>query len=234
MTPSITVLLITCALLAVVSVKSAQHEREKPAGKQIQIPPGKENMPAEQVFKNIEILKGKPASRLPVMMKALNGQIGVKCTHCHVAGTWEREEPEAKRTARRMFKIIDVSQKYFDGKNEVTCWTCHHGVPKPSAGAAEIGTAMAKLPAEPPAGDRVPDQSRRRQGQACRASLSGHPGLERHARLSDGPDDECLQRRAWRGLLSLPRRGPVGRRPPGEGDRSRNAAHGPGRQPATL
>ncbi len=82
-------------------------------------------------------------------MKALNGLLGVECTYCHVAGAWEKEEPEAKRTARHMFKTIgNVSQKYFDGKNEVTCWTCHHGAPKPSNGGAEIGAAMAKLPAE--------------------------------------------------------------------------------------
>ncbi len=143
------VLLIACALLAVAFAKSAQQSREKPASQQIQIPAGKENLPAEQVFKNIEILKGKPASRLPGMMKALNGQLGVECTHCHVAGAWEKEEPEAKRTARRMFKMIgNVSQKYIDGKTEVTCWTCHHGGPKPSNGGAEIDAAMAKLPAE--------------------------------------------------------------------------------------
>ncbi len=78
------------------------------------------------------------------MMKALNGQLGVACTHRHVAGAWEKEEPEAKRTARRMFKMIgNVSQKYFDGKNEVTCWTCHHGAPKPSNGGAEIGAGLS-------------------------------------------------------------------------------------------
>lgn len=143
------VLLIACALLAVALARSTQQDREKPASEQIQIPAGKENLPAEQVFKNIEILKGKPASRLPGMMKALNELLGVECTYCHVAGAWEKEEPEAKRTARRMFKMIgNVSQKYFDGKNEVTCWTCHHGAPKPSNGGAEIGAAMAKLPSE--------------------------------------------------------------------------------------
>ncbi len=143
------VLLVACALLAVALAKSAQQDRGKPGGEQIQIPTGKENLPAEQVFKSIEILKGKPASRLPGMMKALNGLLGVECTHCHLADAWEKEEPEAKQTARRMFKMIgNVSQNYFEGKNEVTCWTCHHGGPKPSSGSAEIGAATAKLPAE--------------------------------------------------------------------------------------
>ncbi len=143
------VLLVACALLAVALAKGAQQDREKPASEEIQIPAGKENLPAEQVFKSIEVLKGEPASRLPGMMKAFNRMLGVECTHCHVAGAWGKEEPEAKRTARLMFKMIgNVSQKYIDTKNEVTCWTCHHGGPKPSNGGAEIGAAMAKLPAE--------------------------------------------------------------------------------------
>jgi len=141
-------LLIACVLLAVALASSAQQDKQGPAGDQIQIPVGKENLPAEQVFKNIEILKGEPAWRLPAMMKTLNGLLGVGCTHCHVPGAWEEEEPEAKRTARRMFKMVgDVSQKYLHRKKEVTCWTCHHGASKP-VNAAESGMATAKLPAE--------------------------------------------------------------------------------------
>lgn len=115
----------------------------------IQVPAGKENLPAEQVFQNIEILKGESASRLPEMMKALSRMLGVECTHCHVAGAWEKEEPEAKRTARAMFKVIgSISQKYINAKDAVTCWTCHRGGSKPSNGGAEINAAIAKLPAE--------------------------------------------------------------------------------------
>lgn len=123
--------------------------KEAPTEEQIQIPAGKENLPAEQVFKNIEILKGQPASRLPKMMKALKGLLGVDCTHCHVQDAWEKEEPPAKLTARRMFRMVgNVSQRYFDGKNEITCWTCHRGEPKPPNGAAEIGAAMQEFPSE--------------------------------------------------------------------------------------
>lgn len=143
------VLPIACALLAAAFANGAQQEREKRAGQQIPIQAGRENLPAEQVFKNIEILKGQPASQLIRIMDAFNASLGVECTHCHVAGAWEKEELEAKPTARRMFKMIDnISKKHFEGKDEVTCWTCHRGCPKPSSGAAEIGAAMAKLPPE--------------------------------------------------------------------------------------
>src|SRR5258708_3558160 len=149
MTPRRLVLLFGIGLLAVAIAQDSQHDKAKPISEEIRIPPGKENLPAEQVFHNIEILKGKPASRLPEMMKSLNRLLGVQCTYCHVAGAWEKEEPEPKRTARRMFKMVgNISEKYFDGRDEVTCWTCHRGSPKPPNGAAEISARLATLPKE--------------------------------------------------------------------------------------
>src|SRR5689334_20986496 len=53
---------------------------------------GSEDEPAEKVFKNIEILKGKKASRLPGMMSALTGLLGVNCTYCHIKDKWDSEE----------------------------------------------------------------------------------------------------------------------------------------------
>ena len=93
---------------------------------------GRENEPAEAVFKNIELLRGKPASRLPGMMGALTGLLGVTCTTCHVPGRFESEELAAKRTARQHFKMqAALNQEYFGGANAISCWTCHRGAPKP-------------------------------------------------------------------------------------------------------
>jgi len=93
---------------------------------------GREDEPAEKVFKNIEILKGKKASRLPGMMSALTGLLGVNCTYCHVKGQWDSEEKPTKQTARKMFLMIGgINKDYFEGKNAVSCWTCHRGNPHP-------------------------------------------------------------------------------------------------------
>ena len=93
---------------------------------------GREDEPAEKVFKNIEILKGKKASRLPGMMAALTGLLGVNCTCCHVPDKWDSEEKPAKQTARRMFRMIGaINDDYFEGQNKVSCWTCHRGNPHP-------------------------------------------------------------------------------------------------------
>jgi hypothetical protein len=89
---------------------------------------GRENEPAETVFKNIELLKGKPASRLPGMMSALTGLIGVSCSTCHVPDHWESDELIPKQTSRHHFKMqADLNRDYFRGANAVSCWTCHRG-----------------------------------------------------------------------------------------------------------
>jgi hypothetical protein len=93
---------------------------------------GRENEPAEKVFGNIELLRGKPASRLPGMMTALTGLLGVTCTTCHVPGRFESEELAPKRTARQHFKMqAALNREYFGGANAISCWTCHRGAPKP-------------------------------------------------------------------------------------------------------
>jgi len=63
MTPKRLFLLIVVGLLAVALAQNSQDNKANPISEEIRIPPGKENLPADQVFHNIEILKGKPASR---------------------------------------------------------------------------------------------------------------------------------------------------------------------------
>jgi Photosynthetic reaction centre cytochrome C subunit len=93
---------------------------------------GRENEPAEAVFRNIELLRGKPASRLPGMMSALTGLLGVTCTSCHVPGRFESEELAPKRTARQHFRMqAALNQEYFAGANAISCWTCHRGAARP-------------------------------------------------------------------------------------------------------
>ena len=93
---------------------------------------GHEDEPAEAFFKNIEILKGKKASRLPAMMSALTGLLGVGCSYCHITNEWDREDKPTKQTARKMFRMIGtINKDNFEGKNAVSCWTCHRGNPHP-------------------------------------------------------------------------------------------------------
>lgn len=101
---------------------------------------GKENMPADSVFKNIQLFKGVPAGRLILIMdKGYANSLGVSCGHCHENGHWELETKAAKQIAREMARMNGVinSQllKNINGLNPnavVNCTTCHRGSVKPA------------------------------------------------------------------------------------------------------
>ena len=65
----------------------------------------KDTRPAEQVFKNIQSLKGIPADQFMTTMGFFSASLGENCTYCHVeesGGSWERyaDDNAHKRTAR--------------------------------------------------------------------------------------------------------------------------------------
>ena len=106
--------------------------------KQIQ---GKEKQPAETVFKNIQILKGKPAGALlSIMDIGYRGSLGVRCSYCHDPQNWASDDKSGKRVAREMSNMTrDINEKYLKSiqglKSEtpvVNCTTCHRGQEKPA------------------------------------------------------------------------------------------------------
>ena len=87
-------------------------------------------------YKNLQILKGIPPARIPMVMNTFNRVLGVECTHCHVADAMEKEDKPQFGTTRKMFQMRNtVAQQY---KINVSCWTCHHGNSKPAPPALEI------------------------------------------------------------------------------------------------
>ena len=101
---------------------------------------GRENQPAESVFKNIKILKGVPAGRLVAIMNMGFGRsLGVSCGFCHVPGKWDLDDKEEKNTARLMFGMVQTINRDYMSKvpNDrgappvVNCFTCHRGNSRP-------------------------------------------------------------------------------------------------------
>lgn len=87
---------------------------------------------AEQVYKNIQVLKGVPAPQLDAVMAFFTGSLGVRCNYCHVPGQFEKDDKPTKQTARKMIRMVfDLNKGSFDGRSAVTCVTCHRGQPKP-------------------------------------------------------------------------------------------------------
>jgi hypothetical protein len=105
---------------------------------------GRENEPAEKVFKNIQIpwLKNTPAVRfLRIMNLGYSRALGVACTHCHVEQDFSSDDKRPKRAARDMAymhkAINDQLQKMqnLDLKPEqrfINCTTCHRGAINPN------------------------------------------------------------------------------------------------------
>ena len=70
---------------------------------------GKEDQPAEAVFKNIKILTGMPAGKLlRVMQIGYSRSLGTSCAHCHIPGQWEKDDKKPKQTARDMSKMTNA------------------------------------------------------------------------------------------------------------------------------
>ena len=87
---------------------------------------------AEQVYKNIEVLKGVPAGQLIPAMQFITASLGVECSFCHVEGHFEKDDKKPKQVARDMMKMMFALNKdNFEGHREVTCYSCHRGAPNP-------------------------------------------------------------------------------------------------------
>jgi len=92
---------------------------------------------AEDVFKNIQVLKGIPVDDFMGTMGIMCASLGFDCSDCHPgAGTvkvdWAADNPR-KNVARKMVRMVAaINTDNFSKRQMVTCWTCHHGRDRPS------------------------------------------------------------------------------------------------------
>jgi len=87
---------------------------------------------AEQVYKNIQVLKGVPADQLIPAMQFITASLGVQCDFCHLENAFEKDDKETKQTARKMIRMMfAINKDNFDDHREVTCYACHRGAHKP-------------------------------------------------------------------------------------------------------
>jgi len=144
---------------------------------------------AEEVFKNVQVLKGIPVDEFMGTMGFFSAALGMNCTDCPVdesGGSWARyaDDNELKRTSRRMIQMVAAINKgSFGGRQVVTCNTCHRGTSRPNVMPSlallygtpppdEPGDPFDQAPGQPP-----PDQVLDRYIQAV-------GGAERLAKLT--------------------------------------------------
>jgi hypothetical protein len=121
---------------------------------------GQEEKPAEQIFKNIQMLKGLPGSQLFSVMQLMSVSLGVKCDHCHVktgsTWEWEKDDKQDKQVARKMIQMTaDINKNNFAGRSEVSCSTCHRGQAHPVSTTAVSAEAFQRPPAVKPSEAKV-------------------------------------------------------------------------------
>jgi hypothetical protein len=103
---------------------------------------GRQGEPAEQVFKNIQWLKGLRAGQLlTVMNQGYSLALGVACTHCHDDKDFASDEKRPKRAAREMAAMhrgINAALAKMEhlatpptANRAINCSTCHRGAVNP-------------------------------------------------------------------------------------------------------
>lgn len=127
--------------------------------------PDKQPM-AEQVFKNVQVLKGIPVSEFMATMGFFAASVGLNCVFCHVPESlqdWKKfaEDVPRKRIARNMIAMVNtINKTNFGGRAVITCYSCHHGNERPKEipslalqyGTPEEDPNEIEIPPQPVAG----------------------------------------------------------------------------------
>lgn len=101
---------------------------------------------AEQ--KNVQLLTNMTDTELQRTMNMMRASLGVHCDYCHVVDDktgwhFEKDDKKEKKTAREMIALtLDINKKQFNGRAEVSCFTCHRGAIRP--------VSLVPLPQTPP------------------------------------------------------------------------------------
>src|SRR5262245_51914519 len=103
-------------LVIFLAVLSAQPPQE----------PQKKGRPAPKNLKVLTVEEERP------MMMGMRASLGVMCTHCHLQTDYSSDENPKKLVARSMMTMVkEINSKFPDGKEHVTCYTCHRGKTTP-------------------------------------------------------------------------------------------------------
>ncbi len=127
---------IFCAMgtmiLCLLGTTWAHSQADKPAM-------GQKPQMSEDVFKNIQVLRGIPVDEFMGTMGFFAASLNMNCTDCHVtesAGDWNRyaDDTPLKQTARRMVLMENLDKpRGLRLTRLVTCYTCHRGYQIPEA-----------------------------------------------------------------------------------------------------
>jgi photosynthetic reaction center cytochrome c subunit len=89
---------------------------------------------ADEVFKNIQVLRGLTVDQFMGTMGFIAAALSLNCSECHDTSStaaFALDNPR-KQMARRMIVMVNALNKAnFGGRREVTCYSCHRGDTRP-------------------------------------------------------------------------------------------------------
>jgi photosynthetic reaction center cytochrome c subunit len=125
---------ILLALIGAYAPAHSQTAGQTPQQK-AQQPPAQKELMAEDVYKNIQVLKGIPENQFLSTMGFFSASIGESCEFCHDdESSWAgyAKDNAHKQTARKMVLMMNaINQSYFGGNRKLTCYSCHRGTDFP-------------------------------------------------------------------------------------------------------
>jgi photosynthetic reaction center cytochrome c subunit len=99
---------------------------------------------AGEAYMNIQVLKDIPSDQLIPAMQYITAALGVECDYCHDTKHFDSDDKPHKVTARKMMQMMfAIDKDNFNGRREVTCYTCHHGAAKAESIPLLNASAMA-------------------------------------------------------------------------------------------
>lgn len=135
---------------------------------------------AEDVFKNVQLLKGIPVKEFMDTMGFFSAATSLNCIDCHSAQESNAGlegyavDTPLKQTARKMILLVNmINKSTFGGQRKVTCYTCHratdhpktipslleqYGAPEDDPDEVEIATNTLGQPANQVSPDQVLDK----------------------------------------------------------------------------
>jgi photosynthetic reaction center cytochrome c subunit len=176
--------------------------------------------------RNLRVLT--PDVDLEQVMMRFNAALGVECAYCHVADDFVSDANPNKDVARNMLRMMRLVAERFpdsgndfrnsrylpfpEGKQYVTCFTCHQGAVLPVSAAPDPkGPARAPEPGSPPdapgTSQALPpaENARSGHGAAPAAPLPPGRGAQQHINMVHLPSnaDTFMVMPAFRAALGV-------------------------------
>jgi hypothetical protein len=148
-------------------------------------------MLAENVFKNVTVLRGIPVDEFMGTMGVFSAALGFSCEDCHTASSndwanYAKDVSPRKQMARRMVTMMtELNKQYFGGRQVVTCFSCHRGANRPKATpsltllygtppADELDVLLAPGGPDTPTAAQIIDKYLQAVGGAAAAKLTSY------------------------------------------------------------